>query len=415
MTSDLFGLSPMSTLNTSIRGGLAAGQLGVVMARPGVGKSAFLVHVALGHLVRDTEVLHISLEHPVAHVRSFYDEILHEMVRASGRSEATSAKVEVERNRVIHSFLNGPFTTELLTHLLATLEEVMHFAPTVIVIDGSGDAADVDTAAWKKMAQDGHIRIWLAVNTHDAHGPSAEETAQGFDTAVVLEPNGSTVELQVLRAGGQAGTESAHLQLNPVTLLAEGENHQGTPLAPSPAPQTVTLVSGGATGAECAFGAAAEKWGLTEVNLTFEGHIQERENGSKLLSPKELQQGEVSMAYVNQRLKRSWDRNGPVAKILQTQWHLVSQVRQLFVVGAIQDDGTVTGGTGWSGELGRRWGKTMWVFCQEREQWYCWSGNDWVTGEPVIESARIGGTGTRFVTDAGKRAIADLFERSFGQ
>ena len=61
MTTDLFGLSPMSTLSASIRGGLAPGQLGMVMARAGVGKSAFLVHIALGHLLRGTEVLHVSL------------------------------------------------------------------------------------------------------------------------------------------------------------------------------------------------------------------------------------------------------------------------------------------------------------------------------------------------------------------
>ena len=71
----LFGQSPMSTLSASIRGGLAPGQLGVVMARRGVGKSAFLVHIALGHLVRSTEVLHVSLQDAADHVRSFYDEI----------------------------------------------------------------------------------------------------------------------------------------------------------------------------------------------------------------------------------------------------------------------------------------------------------------------------------------------------
>ena len=142
MTSDLFGLSPMSTLSASIRGGLAPGQLGMVMARAGVGKSAFLVHVALGHLLRGTEVLHVSLQDQAAHVRSFYDEILGELLRTSG-AQQSSAQVEVERNRVIHSFLSGPFTTDRLTHLLATLDEVMHFRPTVVVIDGSVDATDV--------------------------------------------------------------------------------------------------------------------------------------------------------------------------------------------------------------------------------------------------------------------------------
>jgi hypothetical protein len=414
MTSDLFGLSPMSTLSASIRGGLAPGQLGMVMARAGVGKSAFLVHIALGHLLRGTEVLHVSLQDEATHVRSFYDEILAELLRGSGTNTAT-ARVEVERNRVIHSFLSGPFTTDRLTHLLATLDEVMHFRPAVVVIDGAMDASDVDAAAWKKMAQDGNIRIWGAVNTHREGGPSAEDIANSFDTAVVLEPHGKIIALHVLRAGGQDAPETDPLHLNPVTMLVEGDVPASGPIvAPSPAPQTITLVSGGTTGAECAFGEAAEKWGLSEVNLTFAGHRQVRTNGTKTLSDKELQQGAVSMTYVNQSLKRSWDRNGPVAKILQTQWHLVSQVRQLFVIGVIKQDNTVTGGTGWSVELAKRWNKTVWVFCQEKNSWHKWSGTEWVAGEPIIETTAIGGTGTRFVSDAGKAAIDELFERSFG-
>ncbi len=413
MTSEFFEASPMSTLNASIRGGLAPGQLGIVMGRAGVGKSAFLVHIAIGHLIRGTEVLHVSLQDQAAHVRSFYQEILAEIVRTSGASQA-AAELEVERNRVIHSFLSGRFTTDKLVQLLATLNEVMGFRPAVVVIDGSVEASGVNARAWRKMAQDANIRIWGTGNTHRDGGPSAEDLAGSFATAVVLEPNGKDVALRVLRAGGETLSESTPLHLDPVTMLVEGDvSSRGDIVAPSPAPQTITLVSGGTTGAECAFGEAAEKWGLEEINLTFAGHRQVRTRGSKTLSGKELRQGAVSMLYVNQRLRRIWDRNGPIAKILQTQWHVVSQARQLFVVGIIQKDDTVTGGTGWSVELAKRWNKTTWVYCQEKNGWHGWNGSEWVAGEPVIETTVIGGTGTRFVSDAAKAAIDRLFGRSF--
>ena len=413
MTSDLFRQSPMSALYACIRGGLAPGQLGVVMARAGVGKSAFLVHIALVHLLRGTEVLHISLQDPAAHVRSFYHEILSSLVRGSGVSR-DAAQVEVERNRVIHSFLSGPFTPARLGKLLATLDEVMDFRPAVVVIDASFEAAEVDDCAWRELAKAANIRIWATVRTHRSSGPSAEDLAGYFATAVVLEPDGDDIELRVLRAGGEPTCADTALHLNPVTMMVEGEVTETDGIvAPSPAPQTVTMVSGGGTGAECAFGEAAERWGLTEVNLTFEGHKQVRTQGSKTLSAKELRQGAVSMTYVNKHLQRIWDRNGPIARILQTQWHLVSQVRQLFVVGIIQDDGTVTGGTGWSVELAKRWNKPVWVYCQERDAWHGWSGDAWVLDEPVIEATAIGGTGTRFLTDAGSAAIDGLFARSF--
>ncbi|MFH1463016.1 MAG: AAA family ATPase [Pseudomonadota bacterium] len=414
MTNDLFRPSPMSALNALLRGGLAPGQLGMVMARAGVGKSAFLVHIAIGHLIRGAEVLHVSLQDPAAHVRSFYDEILSELARASGE-DAAQARVEVERNRVIHAFLDGAFTPEHLTRLLATLDEVMSFRPAVVILDGALEADDLEAGAWRRFAQDAGIRIWGSCRLHREGGAPAEELAERFDTAVLLAPQGGEVELRVLRAGGEPVAAPPTLFLDPVTMLFEDEQPEAAgKAAPSPAPHTVTLVSGGATGAECAFGEAAERWGLAEVNLTFAGHPQTRARGSRTLTEKELRRGAVSMAYVNRHLERTWDRHGPIAQIVQVQWHLVSQVRQLFVVGAIREDGTVTGGTGWSVELAKRWNRPVWVFCQERRRWHTWNGAAWVQNEPVIETTAIGGTGTRFLTEAGRAAIEGLFARSFG-
>jgi hypothetical protein len=418
MTSDFFEASPMSILNASIRGGLAPGQLGMVMARAGVGKSALLVHIALGHLIRGVEVLHVSLHDRSAHVRSFYQEILGELLRSGAGTEASAqVELEVERNRVIHSVLSGDFTPARLADLLNTLDEVMEFRPAVVIIDGAVESSEVAAAAqgWRDLARERSIRIWGTVRTHRDRGPSARELADSFATAVVLEPKGQQIELCVLRAQGEPVQDCAPLRLDPVTMLVRGQAAAVLDMvAPSPAPQIVTLVSGGTTGAECAFGEVAERWGLAEVNLSFEGHQLLRTRGCRILSEKELRQGAVSILYVNKHLQRIWDRNGPIARILQTQWHLVSQVRQLFVVGSIQHDDTVTGGTGWSVELAKRWNRTVWVFCQEREGWFQWDGGTWVAGVPVIEATMIGGTGTRFLSDAGRQAIEELFERSFG-
>ena len=60
--------SPLRVLEQSIHGGLGRGNLGVVMARHGVGKTAFLVGVALDDLMRGRKVLHVSLEQPVDRV-----------------------------------------------------------------------------------------------------------------------------------------------------------------------------------------------------------------------------------------------------------------------------------------------------------------------------------------------------------
>ncbi|MCB9777167.1 MAG: hypothetical protein H6742_01220 [Alphaproteobacteria bacterium] len=184
---------------------------------------------------------------------------------------------------------------------------------------------------------------------------------------------------------------------------------------PSPAASACTLYSGGAVGAEARFGENAEKWGVAETNFSFDGHEQARSDNRVELDEAELAKGGVSLVYVANRLHRSWKHRPALRKVLQVLWHVVSHADQVFVVGAIQPDGTVHGGTGWSVELARRWNKRVWVYDQPHEKWFTWQNGAWTPGEPVIESASFAGTGTRFLTDAGRAAIDELFERSFGE
>ena len=44
-------------------------------------------------------------------------------------------------------------------------------------------------------------------------------------------------------------------------------------------PEDCILYSGAANGAEAQFGAAAERYGIDEVNFTFEGHNDARRRG----------------------------------------------------------------------------------------------------------------------------------------
>ena len=51
-----------------------------------------------------------------------------------------------------------------------------------------------------------------------------------------------------------------------------------------------------------------------------------------------------------------------IKRILQTVWHQISHADEVFVIGALQEDGTVRGGTGWGAELARLWSKPVLVF-----------------------------------------------------
>jgi len=176
-----------------------------------------------------------------------------------------------------------------------------------------------------------------------------------------------------------------------------------------------TLYSGGLVGAEAFFGEMAEKWGIKEVNYTFEGRRMDRAVNAHVLSGEELKRGDISMELVSRMTGRTYYEAEKIRKVLQTIFHMVNSGHQVFVVGTIQDDKTVKGGTGWAVELAKLFNRPVSVYGQVRKQWYTWRDNDWQPDEPRIEHPTFVGSGTRNLTDDGRRAIEQLFLDSFGK
>jgi len=177
------------------------------------------------------------------------------------------------------------------------------------------------------------------------------------------------------------------------------------------------LFSGGAQGAEAAFGAAAERHGVEEVNFSFAGHKPVRTRGLRILNHEELNAGDVSLAYVSRLMSRRFPDTPTFRKILQSIWYQINSGQEVYVVGAIEPDQTVRGGTGWGAEFAKLCNKPLFVFDQRQNGWFEWDSEGWQprAGDavPVIEHVHFTGTGTRFLEDSGRAAIDALFARSF--
>ena len=137
------------------------------------------------------------------------------------------------------------------------------------------------------------------------------------------------------------------------------------------------LFSGAAPGAEAEFGACAERHGIEEVNFTFEGHTEARRRGIRVLNHEELQSGDVSLEYVSRLMNRRYTDSPTIRKVLQTLWYQVNSGQEIYVIGIIQPDKTVLGGTGWGAEFAKLCNKPLFVFDQEKDGWFRWTGTDW--------------------------------------
>lgn len=174
------------------------------------------------------------------------------------------------------------------------------------------------------------------------------------------------------------------------------------------------LHSGGHKGTESEFGRHAERWGLEEVTYTFEGHASERSRGLIHLDDTELAKGDVSMEIVYRHMGRTYHQPGHIRRVIQSIFHMVVNSHHVFAVGQLQPGGLVKGGTGWGVELAKFFNRDVSVYDQEQNAWFRWRQGEWVPDDPIIEERPFAATGTRNLTDTGKAAIAELFERSFG-
>jgi hypothetical protein len=178
-------------------------------------------------------------------------------------------------------------------------------------------------------------------------------------------------------------------------------------------PDQFVYYGGGHRGTEEEFGRQAEKFGIQEINYSFDGNQPARSNGLVILTSGELKKGDISMEIVSLRMNRNYSHADKIRKVFQVIFHMVNSGLQIFTVGWIQPNDTVKGGTGWAVELGKLFNRPMSVFDQARNQWFTWKDNSWMEDLPRVEHATFVGTGTRNLTVEGKQAISDLFARSF--
>ena len=176
-----------------------------------------------------------------------------------------------------------------------------------------------------------------------------------------------------------------------------------------------TLYHGGLKGAESVFGETAEQYGITEMIFTFEGHRLHRDKNPVVLSDEELLRGDISMEIASRMMNRTYYETEKIRRVLQTIFHMVNQGHQVFVVGAILEDNSVKGGTGWAVELAKLFNRPLHVYDQNRDQWFTWQDGAWKEDTPKITYNTFVGSGTRYLSESGRLAIEQLFADSFGK
>jgi len=176
--------------------------------------------------------------------------------------------------------------------------------------------------------------------------------------------------------------------------------------------------SGGAKGADHAWGLMAVNAGHELIHITFQGYKPVEENFVKKLTSFELDEANQYVATTAKSMKRKWPSQNPhVNNLLRRNYFQVRFAERVYAVANfLPDDNSVlkiSGGTAWACQLYvDRWyaGRDLkecelYFYDMTSNKWMQWWETWKVIEKPPVPHGRYAGIGSRDITDEGILAI----------
>jgi hypothetical protein len=195
----------------------------------------------------------------------------------------------------------------------------------------------------------------------------------------------------------------------------------------TPNSNKITFNSGGAEGSDTYWEMMAEIYGM-KINAFSYKTKKHKSINKKEISEEDYEEGIIEIKRANKHLKRK--NIDKYMNLLARNWAQVKYSNEIFAIGNILKKGetskkgykasneSVDGGTGYAIQMGILNNKTIYVFDQDKEQWFKWSyiiETFIKIKDPIILEKNIAGIGTRELKSSGKKAIENLFLNSFNE
>ena len=228
---ELTKISPLRVFEESIGGGLGRGNLGVLISRHGVGKTACLVHLATDKLFRGEHVIHVSFSGNVEHVINWYKEVFQEVSDKQGLDGAATVYDEILANRVVMNFSQDMVSIDKVLSSLETLINAGSFKADAILFDGYKlTAANLeDVKKIKEFAAKLNVEVWFSVSPvrqdikYDEYGvpESISPYLEVVDVLVGLKMNekGDRVRMTLVKEHDKVSEKPLEVCLDPKTML----------------------------------------------------------------------------------------------------------------------------------------------------------------------------------------------------
>jgi hypothetical protein len=229
---ELVKRSPLRILEKSTRGGVGKGNIGVIAARKGLGKTACLVHIATDQLFIGKHVIHLTYSGKISHIVTWYEDIFQEIARRYKLDCAMDVHDDIIRNRLVMNFEQASVTVAKIEKNVRMLIEKGNFSVETIVVDGYdfNKATVEEFGEFRRFARDNGFELWFSATLREDAtdknlvprmlSPYMDDIA----ILICLEPRGDLIHLNLVKDHDAGMAADMHLKLDPHILLIAEEN-----------------------------------------------------------------------------------------------------------------------------------------------------------------------------------------------
>lgn len=211
------------------------GGIGAVVARAGVGKTAFLVQIAISALLKDKKVLHISVRDLVEKVNLWYIEMFQNIAKPFETEQIKKLWDELLTNRFIMTFEEDSFEFDKLQQRIIELKTQNIFIPDLIIFDGLSYQASKynELFKFKEFVKSNSINIWFCVRTNIPFESDPDELLKHlgeefnslFDVLILMIPEKERIQVQRYIFNNKILKDRPILFLDPSTMLIQENSY----------------------------------------------------------------------------------------------------------------------------------------------------------------------------------------------
>lgn len=199
---DLIAHSPVRYFDAT-NASLKVGEMGLITAKKGLGKTSVLVQFAIDSLLNDKAIVHVSFDQQSSNVIAWYSSVMAEIAKKKNFN-LDDVSEEIVRNRTILNFNQETFTLPKVVSTLKALKEG-GIAIGSVVVDGL-DFAKVDAADLKCFAdfvKSEKMTAWFSYTNEaaDLNGTLPADKLDSFATVAHLAAESKDLALSILKNG----------------------------------------------------------------------------------------------------------------------------------------------------------------------------------------------------------------------